>query len=379
MKRKIRMGMIGGGPGAFIGGVHRMAAQLDGKIELVCGAFCRTPEGNKEMSETLFLPLERCYNSYDEMFEKESKLPEGERMDFVAITTPNATHFPAAMAALDHGFHVVCEKPMTMTCDEALQLQKKVEETGLLFALTHNYSAYPMIRQMKKMIADGKLGELRKIVACYDLGWLASPNAGKQAAWRTNPKQSGISACVGDIGTHAEHLIEFTTGLDITEISADLATFVEGRTLDDDATILLRFNNGAKGVIEVSSVACGEENQLSLRVYGSLGSLEWRQQEPENLIMRTNDSAIKVIRRGWAEMDDSIKGIVRLPAGHPEGFIEAFANIYLEFANAVAARWEGREYTALYPDVVAGVREMKFVESVVASSAQNGAWLPVEV
>ncbi|MBR2373482.1 MAG: Gfo/Idh/MocA family oxidoreductase [Lentisphaeria bacterium] len=372
------MGMVGGGPGAFIGGVHRAASRLDGKIELVCGSFCTRPDANRSMAGELFIPEEKCYATYQEMFETESRLPEGERMDFVAITTPNSTHFPIAMAALEHGFHVLCEKPMTLSLEEAIALRAKVRETGLLFALMHNYSAYPMVRQMRKMIADGALGKLRKIVASYDLGWLAAPNAGKQATWRVSPKMSGAAACVGDIGTHAEQLIEFVTGLEITEVAADLATFVEGRQLDDDATVMLRFADGAKGVIELSEVACGEENQFKLRVYGSEGCLEWCQQEPENLVYKTNDSAMKTLRRGWAELDDSVKGLIRLPAGHPEGFFEAFANIYTDFANHIAARIDGVEYQGLYPNEETGVRGMNFIETVVASSKQNGAWLPLK-
>ncbi len=378
MKRKIRMGMVGGGPGAFIGAVHRAASRLDGKIELVCGSFCTNPEANATMADELFIPVEKCYATYEEMFVKEAALPEGERMDFVAVTTPNSTHFPIAMAALEHGFHVLCEKPMTLSLDEALKLRAKVQETGLLFALMHNYSAYPMVRQMRKMIADGVLGELRKIVATYDLGWLAAPNAGKQATWRVKSSMSGAAACVGDIGTHAEQLIEFTTGMKISELSADLATFVEGRELDDDATIMLRFDTGAKGVIELSEVACGEENQFKLRVYGSEGCLEWSQQEPENLLLKTNDSAMKTLRRGWAELDDSVKGLLRLPAGHPEGFIEAFANIYTDFAAAIAAKLENRPYQSMYPDAETGVRGMNFIETVVSSSKQNGAWIPLK-
>ncbi|MBO5792686.1 MAG: Gfo/Idh/MocA family oxidoreductase [Lentisphaeria bacterium] len=378
MKRKIRMGMVGGGPGAFIGAVHRAASRLDGKIELVCGSFCTNPQLNASMADELFIPVEKCYATYEEMFVKEAALPEGERMDFVAVTTPNSTHFPIAMAALEHGFHVLCEKPMTLSLDEALKLRAKVQETGLLFALMHNYSAYPMVRQMRKMIADGVLGELRKIVATYDLGWLAAPNAGKQATWRVKSSMSGAAACVGDIGTHAEQLIEFTTGMKISELSADLATFVEGRELDDDATIMLRFDTGAKGVIELSEVACGEENQFKLRVYGSEGCLEWSQQEPENLLLKTNDSAMKTLRRGWAELDDSVKGLLRLPAGHPEGFIEAFANIYTDFAAAIAAKLENRPYQSMYPDAETGVRGMNFIETVVSSSKQNGAWLPLK-
>jgi predicted dehydrogenase len=369
------MGMVGGGPGAFIGAVHRAAARLDGKIELVCGAFSTNAQSNKSMASELFIPEEKCYDTYMEMFESESKLPLGERMDFVAITTPNATHFEIAMAALEHGFHVVCEKPMTLNLEQALILRDKVKETGLVFALMHNYSAYPMVRQMKAMIEKGTLGKLRKIVASYDLGWLAAPNAGKQATWRVNPKFSGAAACVGDIGTHAEQLIEFTTGMKIAEVSADLATFVEGRLLDDDATVMLRFANGAKGVIELSEVACGEENQFKLRVYGSEGCLEWSQQEPENLVLKTNDNAMKTLRRGWAELDDSVKALIRLPAGHPEGFFEAFANIYTDFANAVAAKMDGREYAGMFPTEEAGVRGMNFIEKVVQSSRENGKWL----
>ena len=378
MKRKLRMGMVGGGPGAFIGGVHRAAARLDGRIELVCGSFCTNPEANRTMAGELFIPEAKCYPTYQEMFEKEAKLPEGERMDFVAVTTPNSTHFPIAMAALEHGFHVLCEKPMTFSLDEALKLRAKVRETGLVFCLMHNYSGYPMIRQMRRMIADGVLGKLRKVVASYDLGWLAAPNAGKQATWRVSPKMSGAAACVGDIGTHAEQLIEFTTGLKITELAADLATFVEGRQLDDDATVMLRFEGGAKGVIELSEVACGEENQFKLRVYGSEGCLEWCQQEPENLVLKTNDSAMKTLRRGWAELDDSVKGMCRLPAGHPEGFFEAFANIYAEFTAAVAAKIEGGTCKGLFPDEETGVRGMNFIKTVVASSKQNGIWLPLK-
>lgn len=378
MKRKLRMGMAGGGPGAFIGEVHRMAARLDGKIELVCGAFSTDPEKNRLMAEKLFLPEERCYPDYETMFREESHLPEGERMDFVAITTPNVTHFKIASEALTHGFHVICEKPMTWNLEEALRLRDLVRESGLIFALMHNYSAYPMIRQMRRMIKERKIGTVRKVVASYDLGWLSAPNAGKQAAWRVNPQISGIAACVGDIGTHAEHLIEFVTGLEITEISADLSTFVEGRILDDDATILLHFSNGAKGVIELSEVACGEENQFKLRVYGSEGCLEWSQQTPEDLIWKTNDAAMRVLRRGWAETDNSVHLLSRLPAGHPEGFIEAFANLYNDFADALCAYMEGRECKTWFPSVESGVRGMNFIENAVRSSENHAQWRKLE-
>lgn len=362
------MGMAGGGPGSFIGGVHRMAARLDGRIELVCGAFSRDPAKSKAMAAELFLPPERCYASFDEMIEREAALPAGERMDFIAIATPNRSHYPIAVKALEHGFHVMCDKPATYTLDEALKLREKVRSTGLVFALMHNYSAYPMIRQMKAMVGRGELGKLRKLVAEYDLGWLAAPNAGKQAAWRVDPGQSGIAACVGDIGTHAEHLLEYVTGCRISELCADLSTFVEGRQLDDDGSILLRFDNGARGVMEISEVASGEENQFKLRLYGENGSLEWSQQTPEELVFRRNDAPMQTIRRSWAGMDPAVAPLTRLPAGHPEGFIEAFANLYGAFAEAVAAKLEGRPHEADFPTVEDGVRGMAFIQTVVESA-----------
>ncbi|MDD5704469.1 MAG: Gfo/Idh/MocA family oxidoreductase [Kiritimatiellae bacterium] len=374
MKRKIRMGMVGGGPGSFIGGVHRAAARLDGQIELVCGAFSQDPAKSKAMAAELFLPKARCYDNYAQMFARERALPAGERMDFVTIATPNVTHFPIAMQALDCGFHVVCDKPITFSLAEARKLRDKVRKTRLLFCLTHNYSAYPMIRQAKALIAKGKLGKVRKIVAEYDLGWLAAANAGKQAVWRVDPKRSGVSACVGDIGTHAEHLIEFVTGLKITEVCADLSTFVIGRSLDDDGTVMLRFNNGARGFIAVSEVASGEENQFKIRIYGSEGSLEWHQMNPENLIYRSNTQAMRIYRRSWAEQEPGIAALTRLPAGHPEGFIEAFANIYTNFAKAVDARLERKAFKPDYPTVDEGVREMAFVETVVKNSRGSRKW-----
>ena len=378
MKRKIRMGMVGGGPGAFIGGVHRAAARLDGLIDVVCGAFSQDPAKSKAMAGELFLPESRCYGSYSEMFEQERKRPADERMDFVAITTPNVSHFKIAMAALDSGFHVLCDKPMTLSLAEAKKLRDQVSETGLLFCLMHNYSAYPMVRQARLMCRAGKLGAIRKVVVQYDLGWLAAPNAGKQALWRCDPRYSGICACIGDIGTHAEHLAEFITGLKITQVCADLATFVEGRQLDDDGTVLLRFDSGAHGVIEACEVASGEENQFKIRIYGTTGSLEWSQMEPENLIWRSNDQAMRVYRRSWAEMDPSLAVWCRLPAGHPEGFIEGFANIYTDFARAIDARLAGTDYQPSYPTVEDGVRGMAFIETVFKSHQSDRKWTPME-
>ncbi len=378
MKRRIRMGMVGGGPEAFIGGVHRAAARLDGLIELVCGAFSRDPAKSRGMAGELFLPPERCYGDFREMFARERELPEGERMDFVTIVTPNSEHFDIAMLALENGFHVVCDKPMTFSLEQARTLRDKVRQTGLLFCLTHNYSGYPMVRQARNVVTEGQLGTIRKVVVRYDLGWLASVNAGKQAAWRCDPRFSGICACMGDIGSHAEHLAEFITGLRITSVCADLATFVPGRQLDDDGTVLLRFDNGAHGVIEACEVATGEENQFGIWVYGSVGSLEWQQQTPESLVWRTNDQPMRILRRSWAGMDASIQSICRLPAGHPEGFIEAFANLYTDFARSVDARLTGTDYRASYPTVDDGVRGMAFVETVFKSHQSDRKWTPME-
>ena len=378
MKRKIRMGMVGGGPGAFIGGVHRMAARMDGLVEFVCGAFSQDPAKSRAMAGELFLPAERCYADYETMVERERVLPVGERMDFVAITTPNVFHYKIAMRALECGFHVLCDKPMTISLEEALQLRERVRDSGLLFCLMHNYSAYPMVRQAKVMCNEGRLGTIRKVVVNYDLGWLAAPNAGKQALWRCDPRYSGICACIGDIGTHAEQLTEYITGLRITEVCADLATFVEGRELDDDGTVLLRFDSGARGVIEACEVASGEENRFQIRIYGTTGSLEWSQMEPESLIWRANDQPMQIYRRMWAGMDPSVAPWCRLPAGHPEGFIEGFANIYSDFARAINARLEGRtDYKSSYPTVEDGVRGMAFIETVFQSHQSAQKWTPM--
>ncbi|RMF29984.1 MAG: gfo/Idh/MocA family oxidoreductase, partial [Bacteroidetes bacterium] len=276
MARKIRMGMVGGGRGAFIGAVHRMAAALDGKIELVCGAFSSDPEKSRLSGQDLFLPPERVYGSFAEMIEREKQLPEGERMDFVAIVTPNHVHFPPAKMALENGFHVVCDKPLCYNMEEAYELQRLVKETGLLFALTHNYTGYPMVKQARAMVRNGDIGRIRKVVVEYPQGWLSTrleETDQKQAAWRTDPKRSGIAGAMGDIGTHAENLAEYITGLHIQELCADLSTFVEGRALDDDGNVLLRFDNGAKGVLHASQISVGEENNLNIRVYGTKGSL----------------------------------------------------------------------------------------------------------
>ena len=369
MKRKIRMGMVGGGPGAFIGAVHRMAARLDGEIELVSGVFGRDPAKSRAAAEELHLAPERGYADYQSMIATEKALPEDQRIDFVTICTPNYCHFPVAKAFLEAGFHVLCEKPLAMNSAEARELEALVKKSGRLFCLMHNYTGFPMIRQARQLIAEGKLGTVRKVNVEYSLGWLAAPNAGKQAAWRVDPKQAGISGCMADIGTHAQHLIEFVTGMPIREVCADLATFVPGRALDDDGSVLLRFDNGARGVIFASEVATGEENNFILKIYGDKAALEWQAQNPENLIIRSNDAPIQVLRRGWPGTGEAAAQNSRLPAGHPEGFIEAFANIYRMFAEAIRTGTPGD-----YPSVSDGVAEMLFLEAIVANSKGSEKW-----
>lgn len=383
MSRRIRMGMVGGGRGAFIGAVHRMAAALDGQIELVCGAFSSNPEKSKASGADLYLDPNRTYGSYQEMIEKEKALPADVRMDFVSIVTPNHVHHGPAKMALENGFHVVCDKPLCFDMDEAHDLQKTVEETGLLFALTHNYTGYPMVKHAKSMIAKGDLGDIRKIVVEYPQGWLSTKledSDQKQASWRTDPKRSGIAGSMGDIGTHAENLAEYITGLQITKMCADLSIFVPGRLLDDDGNVLLQFDNGAKGILFASQISAGEENNLRIRIYGTKGALEWHQQEPNSLIVRSLDGHMQVIRTGVGNLADSAQAHTRLPAGHPEGYLEAFANIYRNFAECVRARIEGKDVDPIYdfPTVKDGVRGMLFINKVVESSNSDQKWTSLD-
>ncbi len=379
-KRKIRMGMVGGGIGAFIGAVHRMAAALDGQIELVCGAFSSSAEKSKLSGEELFLPANRVYGSYEEMIKAEKKLPEGERMDFVSIVTPNHVHFGPAKMALENGFHVVSDKPLCFNMKEAKKLKKLVKKTGLIFALTHNYTGYPMVKQAKWMIKNGEIGEIRKVVVEYPQGWLSTKledSEQKQAAWRTDPKRSGIAGAMGDIGTHAENLAEYMTGLKITELCADLSAFVDGRLLDDDGNVLLRFDNGAKGILHASQIAAGEENDLNIRVYGTKAGLAWRQMEPNTLTVRWLDKPVEVRRTGVGELYPAAVAAARIPGGHPEGYLEAFANIYKNVAMCIQARLEGSKPDEIYtdfPTVKDGVRGMRFIEKVVESSNSNAKW-----
>lgn len=371
MHRKLRMGMVGGGTDAFIGAVHRLAALMDNQIELVCGCFSINPEISKSSGKSYFLPDDRVYETYQEMFENESKLPEGERMDFVSIVTPNFVHFDPAMMALDRGFNVVLDKPMTFTLDEALKLKEKIVETGLTFALTHVYSGYPAVKHAKQMIADGKLGKIRKIFVEYPQGWLSSKledTGNLQASWRTDPKRSGKAGCMGDIGTHVHHLAEYMTGLKVTSLCAELNIFVPNRLLDDDGAAFLRFDNGAKGVLMATQIAAGEENAIRVRIYGDKGGIDWEQMEPNTLRVKWLGQPMQVLRVGTS-MDSAIAAYnTRVPGGHPEGYLEAFANIYRNFASTVRAKANGEKPTAEmldFPDVEDGIRGMQFIDTVV--------------
>lgn len=385
MSRKIRYGMVGGGRGAFIGGVHRIAAAMDQQIELVCGAFSSDPQKSKDSGADFFLPAERCYGSYEEMITAEAALPEGERMDFIAIVTPNHMHFPPAKMALENGFHVLSDKPATFDLAEAKELGELVKKTGLIYGLTHNYTGYPLVKEARAMIKAGKLGKIRKVVAEYPQGWLATKieeSGQKQAAWRTDPKRSGAAGCVGDIGTHAENLAEYITGLKISELAADITAFVEGRQLDDDANVLLRFEGGAKGVLHCSQISVGEENNLNIRVYGELGGIEWHQKEPNTMLVKWLDQPMQVYRTANGYLSPAAAAAGRTPPAHPEGYLEAFANIYKNFAHTLRARLEGREPTEIendFPKIDDGIRGMAFIDAVVASGHNNAAWTKVEV
>ncbi|HWB07507.1 MAG TPA: Gfo/Idh/MocA family oxidoreductase [Verrucomicrobiales bacterium] len=384
--RKIRYGMVGGGRGAFIGAVHRIAAAIDQQIELVCGAFSSDPEKSRASGADLFLPPDRCYGTFEEMIKGEKALPEDQRMDFISIVTPNHMHFPPAKMALENGFHVLSDKPATFNLAEAKKLAELVKKTGKLYGLTHNYTGYPLVKQAREMVAAGVFGKIRKVVAEYPQGWLATrieESGQKQAAWRTDPKRSGAAGCVGDIGTHAENLAEYITGLKISELAADLTTFVKGRKLDDDANILLRFKGGAKGVLHCSQISVGEENNLNIRVYGEKGGLEWHQKEPNTMLLKWPDRPLEVYRTANGYLGKAASAAGRTPPAHPEGYLEAFANIYKNFANHIRARIDGKKLPkddlALdYPTIEDGVRGMAFIEAVVASSKANAKWTKLE-
>lgn len=371
MNRKIRMGMVGGGSDAFIGAIHRLAAFMDNQIELVCGCFSIDPEISKSSGKSYYLPENRVYATYQEMFEKEAQLPEGVRMDFVSIVTPNFIHFAPAMMALDMGFNVVLDKPITFSLDEALQLKEKINETGLTFALTHTYSGYPAVKHAKQMVADGALGKIRKVYVEYPQGWLSTKledTGNVQASWRTDPKRSGKAGSMGDIGTHAHHLAEYITGLKVTELCAELNVFVPNRLLDDDGAALLRFDNGAKGVLMATQIAAGEENAVRIKLYGDKGGLEWAQMEPNSLIAKWPDQPMQVLRVGTSMNSAIAAHNTRTPGGHPEGYLEAFANIYRNFSLTVRAKMNNETPSPEmldFPGVEDGIRGMQFIDTVV--------------
>jgi predicted dehydrogenase len=381
MKRKLRYGMIGGGRGAFIGAIHRIAAQMDGQAELVAGAFSSDPARSRDSGADLYLDPARVYGSYAEMADAESAKPAGERLDFIVIVTPNHQHFPPAKLFLEKGFNVVCDKPVTFDLKEALALKKIVAKSGKVFALTHNYTGNAMVKQARDLVRTGRLGTVRKVVVEYPQGWLSTAlekSDQKQAAWRTDPKRSGAAGCIGDIGTHAENLARYITGLPIAELCADLTAFVKGRALDDDGNILVRFQGGAKGVLHASQISVGEENNLNIRVYGEKAGLEWKQEHPNQLLVKYSDRPTEIWGRGNGYLtSDAAKAAARTPAGHPEGYLEAFGNLYREIFRAVRAEVSGKKLPKDldFPTIDDGVEGMAFIETVVKSAKLGAKWV----
>jgi predicted dehydrogenase len=379
--RKLKMGMVGGGSGALIGAVHRRAVIMDGEVKFVAGALSSSREKALASGRELGLADERNYASWERMLEDELSLPEKERIDFVSIVTPNHMHHPVARAFAEAGFNVVLDKPMVHTSQEAEDLMRVVESSGVVFAVTYTYTGYPMVKQARHMVRQGLLGEVRKVIVEYNQGWLASQleeTGAKQAEWRTDPARSGIAGAVGDIGSHAENLVSTITGLEVAEICADLSTFVSGRRLDDDGNLLIRYEGGAKGVMLASQISAGEENDLRIRIYGTEGGLEWRQEEPNYLYHRPTEEPERVLKRGNDYLCEGAKRASRLPAGHPEGFIEAFANVYMNVVAAIRAKQEQVETDGLhwdFPTVYDGAQGVHFIEKTVESSRSNEKWL----
>lgn len=374
---KLKMGMVGGGKDAFIGAVHRMAAALDGQIDFVAGALSSTPEKSKASGLELGLAEGRSYGTWEEMLDGELALPEDERIDFVSVVTPNHMHFPVAHAFAEAGFDVVSDKPLVHTSEQANQLIQAVEKTGVVFAVTYNYSGYPMIKEARHLVHSGHLGKIRKVIVEYNQGWLAAEVANKQADWRTDPSKSGVAGAVGDIGSHAEQLVSYVTGLELDAICADLTAFVPGRRLDDDGNLLLRFEGGARGVLIASQISAGEENGLRLRVYGERGGLEWQQEVPTELFVKMTGEPEQLRRPNNAYLSDAAKNASRIPPGHPEAFLEAFANVYRGAAAAMRARKEGGSVPADaldFPTVYDGARGVHFIEKTVESSQSREKW-----
>lgn len=380
-QRKLRMGMVGGGTGAFIGGVHRMAAALDQQIELVAGCFSRDPANTVATGRLLQLDPDRCYASYEAMAEQEAALPADRRIDFVSIVTPNHLHFPVARAFLEHGFHVVCDKPMTLDVAEARALAALVERTGLVFALTHNYTGHPLVRHARELFRDGAMGQIRKVIVEYLQDFLMYPHekdGQKQASWRVDPARSGLGGALADVGCHAFNLLEFVIGPEVTAICADKSTFLPGRALDEDANLLLRLRGGGKGMLAISQVATGEENALSLRVYAEHGAIKWSQENPNYLEVYTYGRERRVLTRGSGYLSAAAAAATRVPTGHPEGYLEAFATLYTGFAEAVRAHAMGSPLPAArygFPTVHDGLRGMEFIQAAVTSSAAGTRWV----
>ncbi len=377
---KLRLGMIGGGQGAFIGAVHRIASRIDDEYELVCGAFSSDPEKAKASGIALGLPADRSYTSYKELIEKEKQLPESERVQVISIVTPNHLHFEPAKLALENGFNVILDKPMTFSLAEAKELEKVVKASGKRFCLTHTYTGYPMVKEAKQLVKDGKLGAIRKIYVEYPQGWLSTFLEGsdqKQAAWRTDPGKSGIAGAMGDIGTHAFNLAEYISGLQVTKVCADINIVVEGRRLDDDGAVLLKFNNGSSGVLMASQIAAGDENNIKIRVYGEKGGIEWQQDIANTLLVKWQDRPAEIYRTGGGYVSSFAAHNTRTPAGHPEGYLEAFANLYRNFALSIKADMAGKpgdKESLDYPGIEEGVRGMAFVENVIASGKSDKKW-----
>ncbi|CAM3746023.1 Gfo/Idh/MocA family protein [Deinococcus frigens] len=375
-QRPLRLAMVGGGQDAFIGAVHRHAAALDGRYVLVAGALSSTPERSTASGAALGLPPERSYGTWQQLLDGEKGREDG--AEVISIVTPNHLHFPVALAAVGAGFHVICDKPLVPTLGEALELEAAVKQAGTVFAVTYNYSGYPMVRQAREMVRKGELGDIRKVIVEYHQGWLATEQTGKQAEWRTDPARSGPAGALGDIGTHAEQLATFVSGLSLKEVAAELTAFVPGRPLDDDASMLLRFSSGAKGLLTVSQIEIGRENDLRLSVFGTRGSLSWRQEDPNHLLYDELDKPRQMLTRGGPGTGGAANAMTRLPAGHPEAFIEAFANIYRAVADDLAARERGEGVNSDYPTVKDGVQGVEFVTRVLESAADNGRWVKFE-
>lgn len=385
MSKKLRLGMIGGGQGAFIGAVHRIASRIDDAYELVCGAFSSDPERSKASGVALGLDPSRAYASYQELFERELALPEDQRVQVISIVTPNHVHFEPSKLALEKGFHVILDKPMTFSLAQALELEKVVNASARRFCLTHTYTGYPMVKEARALVAAGKLGTIRKVYVEYPQGWLSKKEEGgdnKQASWRTDPHQSGIAGAMGDIGTHAFNLAEYVSGLSVTHINADIHTYVPGRRLDDDGAALLRFKGGASGVLMATQIAAGEENNIKVRVYGELGGLEWQQSDANSLIIKWLDKPAEIYRTGGGYTSTFAKHNTRTPAGHPEGYLEAFANLYRNVAECIVADMEGTKPSPEsldYPGIKEGVRGMAFIEQVIASGKSDVKWIPLSL